>query len=404
MACLEAKGDVRHFTFSSIHTFSDVRLVMHLQAANIMKHLETKREAAERRRVALMSKGIARFLERSSRESYLGSDEEHVHGYEGPQEDLGADGQFQNDIHDRRESGHGRPSTTDKESVLDKIRTALDYAADIIRESLELTSGGVVFLDPAIGYMENDNITTYADIVPDSEAQMDRTYRDEKCRQTSNENKLRPNLSQDSHPGGRHLSVGAIRSSTDKHKASKILAMSFGKSSMSRSGAETLYSKTLQSLIKSYPQGNVWYLDEEGYFSSLEQISEWEQRSGISPSGRTRSVSPINMTKKQGEAAVLSHIFKDARQIIFLPLWDAGGGMLSLTFDIPDFDNMIDRYYAGCFVWSESAVPVFTVDSELAYLSAFTNSVMVEISRLDAATANKMKGDFISSISRMAYS
>lgn len=44
-------------------------------------------------------------------------------------------------------------------------------------------------------------------------------------------------------------------------------------------------------------------------------------------------------------------------------------------------------------------VPVFTVDSEIAYLSAFTNSVMVEISRLDAITSNKMKSDFISSIS-----
>jgi signal transduction histidine kinase len=49
-------------------------------------------------------------------------------------------------------------------------------------------------------------------------------------------------------------------------------------------------------------------------------------------------------------------------------------------------------------------VPVFTVDSEIAYLSAFTNSLMVEISRLDALSANKMKTDFISSISRMISS
>lgn len=46
------------------------------------------------------------------------------------------------------------------------------------------------------------------------------------------------------------------------------------------------------------------------------------------------------------------------------------------------------------------AVPVFTKEVEIAYLSAFTNSLMVEISRLDAITANKMKSDFISSISR----
>jgi signal transduction histidine kinase len=43
---------------------------------------------------------------------------------------------------------------------------------------------------------------------------------------------------------------------------------------------------------------------------------------------------------------------------------------------------------------------VWTVESEIAYLSAFTNSVMVELSRLDAITSNKMKSDFISSISR----
>lgn len=45
-------------------------------------------------------------------------------------------------------------------------------------------------------------------------------------------------------------------------------------------------------------------------------------------------------------------------------------------------------------------MPVFTVESEIAYLSAFTNTVTVELSRLDAMTANKMKSDFISSISR----
>ena len=44
-------------------------------------------------------------------------------------------------------------------------------------------------------------------------------------------------------------------------------------------------------------------------------------------------------------------------------------------------------------------MPVFTVDSELAYISALSNSVMVEISRLDSIMANKMKSDFISSIS-----
>jgi hypothetical protein len=72
----------------------------------------------------------------------------------------------------------------------------------------------------------------------------------------------------------------------------------------------------------------------------------------------------------------------------------------SQSLNVRLLTEVIDRYYAGCFVWSGSAVPVFTVDSEVAYLSAFTNSLMVEISRLDALTSNKMKSDFISSISR----
>jgi hypothetical protein len=305
MACLAINVDVREISLPFFPFAPNPSLVMHHQAGNIMKHLETKREAAERRRVALMSKGIARFLERSSRDSYLGSDEGYLHEEEAPSEE--EEGQFQAETQHGMEPNHGTHSITDKGSVLDKIRTALDHAADILRESLELTSGGVVFLDPAIGYIENDNISAYTDPATDLGAQMERKFRDGKGRQRSNESQLRPSVSQDGQPSGRHLSVGAIRSSTDKHKASKILA----KSSL----------------------GNVWYMDEEGYFSSLEQVNEWKKRNGVGPSGRTRSISPINMTRKQAEAEILSRIFHGARQIIFLPLWDAGGGMEFQTLE-----------------------------------------------------------------------
>ena len=61
--------------------------------------------------------------------------------------------------------------------------------------------------------------------------------------------------------------------------------------------------------------------------------------------------------------------------------------------------TVLDRWHSGCFVWSNNSFPVFTVDSELAYISALSNSVMVEISRLDSIMANNVKSDFISSIS-----
>ena len=42
------------------------RKTLFTTAANIMKHLEAKREAVERRRIALMSGGVARFLEKAN--------------------------------------------------------------------------------------------------------------------------------------------------------------------------------------------------------------------------------------------------------------------------------------------------------------------------------------------------
>jgi hypothetical protein len=90
--------------------------------------------------------------------------------------------------------------------------------------------------------------------------------------------------------------------------------------------SNVLDAKTLQSLTNSYPKGNVWYFDDSGYFSSLEQINELEQASSTNPLGRRRSIAPVNLTNREAEATMLSKIFHKARQIIFLPLWDAGGG------------------------------------------------------------------------------
>jgi hypothetical protein len=96
-----------------------------------------------------------------------------------------------------------------------------------------------------------------------------------------------------------------------------------------------LDGKTLQSLLNSYPKGNVWYIDDEGFFSSLDQINDLERFNETSPSGRRRSVPAINVTKQMAEATILSQIFHRARQIIFLPLWDAAGGRIDHVHRLP---------------------------------------------------------------------
>ncbi|CAG8982727.1 hypothetical protein HYALB_00001008 [Hymenoscyphus albidus] len=328
----------------------DSNSVLHAQASNVMKHLESKREAAERRRVTLMSRGLAMFLEKTSEVNEVRNVDDEV-------DDSG--NSFLSDATGREPS-----------SILDKIRMTLDLAAEILKGSLELNVGGVVFLN----HTESDySDNAYNDAYIDNSTDLGKKVQ----KIEDSYAKAPPSTSF----GGESLSQFAVRSSTDKHKPAKILSMSAAKIAAWDPESTVLDSKTLQTFIKTYPNGNVWYMDEEGYFTSLEQNQCQEK--GNAPSSRKGSLSLSDATKQAAEAAMLGSIFRKAKQIIFLPLYDASG----------------DRWYAGCFVWSLSAVPVFSVENEISYLSAFTNSVMVEINRLDAITANKVKGDFISSIS-----
>jgi len=100
-----------------------------------------------------------------------------------------------------------------------------------------------------------------------------------------------------------------------------------------------LDGKTLQSLLNSYPKGNVWYIDDKGFFSSLDQINDLERFNMTSPFGSRPSVPASDVTKQMAEATVLSQIFHKARQIIFLPLWDAAGGRIHLIYRLPVHTN-----------------------------------------------------------------
>ncbi|KAH7417618.1 M3EW, histidine kinase-group I protein [Cadophora sp. MPI-SDFR-AT-0126] len=350
---------------------------LHQQAANVMRHLETKREATERRRVALMSQGIARFLERDSHDSNVSTASPTSHPAHPISDDLIQIPEMQGaPLGNRESNSESTKSDTEPESsILDKIRLTLDRAAEILRESLELTAGGVVFLDTAVTFTDFDNTDTYADKNTESSATVQKLIQYEEHVEANGQQ----TPSKGNGKLAAQLSKLPIRRSSDRYKMLKVLAMS-ASGSESWDPNQVLDTQTLQSLIASYPKGNIWYIDEEGYFSSLEQISKFEPTPGVSPSERRQSV---DITKQRAEANMLSRVFRKARQIIFLPLWDAAG----------------NRWYSGCFVWSQTTVPVFTVDSEIAYLSAFTSSLMAEISRLDAITSNKMKSDFISSIS-----
>ena len=286
-----------------------------------MRHLETKREAAERRRVVMMSQGISNFLQRTA-ESI--SAEPSLIEHEGCiDEKLDSSTKAPVDIQLTDSTGTAvavQPSQRGNDTVLDKIRLTLDHAARVLQESLELTVGGVVFLDTAIGYTDIGDANAYSVGIEEQGGE-----------NSVDTESTRPSISRLSDKIGGHLSRQSVRSSDDQHKSAKVMAMSAAPIATWDHKSRVLDGKTLQSLINSYPKGNIWYIDDQGYFSSLEQINDLANSAATSPSGRRRSVPTVDVTKQNTEATMLSQIFHNARQIMFLPLWDAGGGMFQTS-------------------------------------------------------------------------
>ncbi|KAF4615723.1 hypothetical protein G7Y89_g15265 [Cudoniella acicularis] len=145
-----------------------------------------------------------------------------------------------------------------------------------------------------------------------------------------------------------------------------------------------LDEKALHTLLRRYPRGKLWTFDSHGGVSSSSE-EELFRPTSKDPIQRNNE----NMRRKarkaktKSDARFLSKYFPGVRQLLFVPLWDAGRS----------------RWLSGCFVWSTEVTRILSKQSELSFLTAFGNSVMAEWSRIDTEIANQKKGDFIGSIS-----
>ena len=126
----------------------------------------------------------------------------------------------------------------------------------------------------------------------------------------------------------------------------------------------------IRRLTAEYPQGRLFVLDEHGI---LECGSDW-----IADTDRT---SRDNPTVYQGWDNIFTCI-PNARTAIFLPLWH----------------YQREVCFATCLAWTNDTAK--TLDSgDVNSLTAFGNSLMAEIFRLEALTNTQAKSDFVSSIS-----
>ncbi|KAE8332611.1 hypothetical protein BDV39DRAFT_108289 [Aspergillus sergii] len=138
----------------------------------------------------------------------------------------------------------------------------------------------------------------------------------------------------------------------------------------------TVPASLLGNMVHRYGRGGIFHLDEDklsplsdGYSSDID--------------GSCSSLEDMASSYYSIDMRHISKTFSDATSIAFFPLWD--------------FQQ--NRWFAGCFVWTQDPGRLFAESTDLTYLAAFNNSVMAEISRLDLRAADREKADFISSVS-----
>lgn len=141
--------------------------------------------------------------------------------------------------------------------------------------------------------------------------------------------------------------------------------------------------KPLHNFLRRYPRGKLWTFDSDGSMSSPSDDEAFKilRRSTNQRKGQARGRNKT--AKAEADGRFLSIHFPGVRQLLFVPLWDAGRS----------------RWLSACCVWSTEPTRVLSKQNELSFLSAFGNSVMAECSRISTEVADQKKSDFIGSIS-----
>ncbi|KAL5114181.1 hypothetical protein ACEQ8H_007929 [Pleosporales sp. CAS-2024a] len=152
----------------------------------------------------------------------------------------------------------------------------------------------------------------------------------------------------------------------------------------SSSAPKTSMSESvLRHLLRLYPHGQIFNLDDDMNSPPINSPSggggDIELSDGFPFTVSRKSES----TRSMDDENYLRTVFPSARSLVLYPLWDSHR----------------DRWFATAFVWTSDPMRVFTNEQDLSYLSAFSNSAMSEVARLDMKLADSAKADFISSIS-----
>ncbi|TVY23559.1 Autoinducer 2 sensor kinase/phosphatase [Lachnellula hyalina] len=261
------------------------------------------------------------------------------------------------------------------------LKRVFSRASNLIREAIGVE--GVVFFDASVGSFGGS---------------ADKNVMEEKAPGAFQTDKLHTSSEDES---GRKQSVdldisAASASDSAQHtEATEKYCSVLGFSSRYRSsllghqipeGKVQLPESMLRRLLKRYPHGKIFNFDGDGVYSSGDSDQQSgrdsEPNSTLHPSSQDTKARR-NRLSKEAEAKAILKVLPNARSVFWFPLWD----------------NSRERWFAGTLVSSTSPTRSLCPYEDLTYLAAFGNSAMAEVARLSAQVLDKMKSDFISSIS-----
>lgn len=148
---------------------------------------------------------------------------------------------------------------------------------------------------------------------------------------------------------------------------------------LASTGLQSLTEHDLKKLLKSYSKGKILN------FGSSEAMTSSDESTREEGSAEENTIMRQSR-KKEGTKRlmdVIKRVAPGVRSICFLPLWD--------------YDR--SRWFVGCLFWTTQQDRLLSPTLDLVYLKAFGNSVMTELSRLNAIASNKTKTTFAASIS-----
>ncbi|KAJ5538332.1 CheY-like superfamily [Penicillium frequentans] len=150
--------------------------------------------------------------------------------------------------------------------------------------------------------------------------------------------------------------------------------------------ASQMESRFVRRMIRHHTRGGMWYLHDHGVMSSSDDdgTSSGSTKDTQNPSQPQLSVHPESLRLlREKDLQLIRKYFPNATRVIFTPLWD----------------SLNSRWFGGAFCWSRAETRVFSAHVDLGGLFGFASSLMVEHSRIQSQESAKQKGDFISTMS-----